>query len=90
MNAQPNQQGWRGANRDGVYPGDGMLQNGLRRIDRALSADNAGKGYSSPVVANNHIYNKFHEAGDKVFSAFTMDGKTSVSSRIWKQLKYFV
>ena len=78
MNAQPNQQGWRGANRDGVYPGDGMMQKwpeaGLTEL---WSADNAGKGYSSPVGANNHIYiTGLNEAGDKeVFSAYTMDGK---------------
>jgi outer membrane protein assembly factor BamB len=55
LNAQ--QANWRGENRDGHYPGKGLLQqwpdDGPERI---LTVEGIGRGYSSVVVANGLIY----------------------------------
>jgi outer membrane protein assembly factor BamB len=70
--------GWRGPARNGVYPESGLLkawpQNGPALLWETLDA---GKGYSSPVVAGDHLYlTGMNEDEDKeIFSAYTLDGK---------------
>lgn len=77
LNAQ-NPQGWRGPDRNGVYPGTGLLKQWPAEGPQLLwETEDAGKGYSSPVIANDHVYiTGMNEAEDKeIFSAYTLDGK---------------
>ncbi len=73
-----NQHGWRGPNRDGIYPDKEVLKSwsveGPKQLWETLDA---GKGYSSPVVVGDYIYvTGMNESEDKeIFSAYTLDGK---------------
>jgi outer membrane protein assembly factor BamB len=77
MNAQPFQ-GWRGANRDGIYSESGLLkiwpEGGPQLLWETLDL---GKGYSSPVIAGDRLYvTGLNEDGDReVFFAYSLDGK---------------
>lgn len=70
--------GFRGPNRNGIYPETGLLkvwpENGP---DLLWETMDAGKGYSSPVIYENRIYlTGMNEDEDKeIFSAYTIDGK---------------
>ncbi|MDR2121083.1 MAG: PQQ-like beta-propeller repeat protein [Tannerella sp.] len=70
--------GWRGAGRDGIYHETGLLktwaENGPQLLWETLDA---GKGYSSPVVAGDRLYiTGLNDDNDReVFSAYTLDGK---------------
>ncbi|MCW3785278.1 PQQ-binding-like beta-propeller repeat protein [Plebeiibacterium sediminum] len=72
------QHGWRGPNRDGIYPDTNLLktwgENGPKQLWETLDV---GKGYSSPVIVDDHIYiTGMNETEDKeIFSAYTLDGK---------------
>ncbi|MCW3805525.1 PQQ-binding-like beta-propeller repeat protein [Plebeiibacterium marinum] len=72
-----NQQGWRGPNRDGIYPDTGLLtkwaETGPKQLWETLDV---GKGYSSPVIVDDYLYiTGMNEAEDKeIFSAYTLDG----------------
>lgn len=76
--AQVAPHGWRGPNRDGIYPAKKLLKQwpaeGPQQLWETLDA---GKGYSSPVVVDKHIYiTGMSEDGSKeIFSAYTLDGK---------------
>ncbi|PTN08217.1 PQQ-binding-like beta-propeller repeat protein [Mangrovibacterium marinum] len=77
LNGQ-DQQGWRGPNRDGIYPETGLLKEWPAEGPKQLwETDDAGKGYSSPVIANGHIYitGMNEEENKEIFSAYTMDGQ---------------
>ena len=70
--------GWRGANRDGVYNEQGLLKSWSADGPQLLwETLDAGKGYSSPVVAGDRIYlTGLSEDGDReVFSAYSLEGK---------------
>ncbi len=48
---------WRGPNRDGIYPGESLLEKWPNEGPRLLwSAEGLGDGYSSPAVTENHVY----------------------------------
>jgi len=70
--------GWRGPNRDGIYPETGLLKSwpatGPQLVWETLDA---GKGYSSPMIVGDRLYlTGMNEDEDKeVFMAYTLDGK---------------
>ncbi|MDR2233406.1 MAG: PQQ-like beta-propeller repeat protein [Tannerella sp.] len=70
--------GFRGPYRNGFYPETGLLKtwpaDGLQLVGEFAGI---GKGFSSPVIANNHLYiTGLHEDGEQeVFYAFSLDGK---------------
>lgn len=73
-----NQHGWRGPYRNGFYPDTKLLkkwnESGPKQLWESLDI---GKGHSSPVIVNNHLYiTGMNEDEDKeIFSAYTLDGK---------------
>ena len=70
--------GWRGPERNGVYPETGLLTNWPDDGPELLwETMDAGKGYSSPVIADGRIYlTGLNEDEDReIFSAYTLDGK---------------
>ncbi|MDR2038921.1 MAG: PQQ-binding-like beta-propeller repeat protein [Bacteroidales bacterium] len=77
ITAQP-QHGWRGPNRDGIYPETGLLKtwpaDGPQLVWETLDV---GKGYSSPVILGDRLYiTGMDEDGKKeIFLAYTLDGK---------------
>lgn len=70
--------GWRGPTRDGIYPESGLLKNwptdGPEQLWETLDA---GKGYSSPVIVDNHLYltGMNEDETMEIFSAYTLEGK---------------
>ncbi len=70
--------GWRGPERDGVYPEKGLLKNwpsaGPELIWEVMDA---GSGYSSPVVAGDRIFvtGLTKNQSQEILSAYTLDGK---------------
>ncbi|MDR0558845.1 MAG: PQQ-binding-like beta-propeller repeat protein [Prevotellaceae bacterium] len=70
--------GWRGENRDGIYNEKNLLKSWSPDGPALLweTAD-AGKGYSSPVIAGDRLYiTGLNEDEDReMFSAYTLDGK---------------
>lgn len=72
------QHGWRGPDRNGIYPETGLLKTwpagGPEQVWETLDA---GKGYSSPVIVGDRLYiTGMNEDEDKeIFSAYTLDGK---------------
>lgn len=77
LNAQP-QHGWRGPERNGIYPETGLLktwpENGPQQIWESLDV---GKGYSSPVIVGDRLYiTGLNETEDQeIFSTYSLDGK---------------
>ncbi|MDF9829025.1 PQQ-binding-like beta-propeller repeat protein [Parabacteroides sp. PF5-6] len=72
------QYGWRGPNRDGIYPESGLLKTWPAEGPQlAWETEDAGKGYSSPVIVGDRLYlTGMNEDEDKeIFSAYTLDGK---------------
>lgn len=70
--------GWRGPERNGIYPESGLLTSWPSGGPGLLwESSDAGKGYSSPVIAGDRLYlTGMNEDEDKeVFSAYTLDGK---------------
>lgn len=77
MSAQ-SQIGWRGPARNGIYDESGLLKIWSAEGPQLLwEKTDIGKGYSSPVLANNRLYiTSLNEDGDKeIFSAYTLDGE---------------
>ncbi len=70
--------GWRGPDRNGIYPETGLLKtwpaDGPQQVWETLDV---GKGYSSPVIMGDRLYiTGMNEDEDKeIFSAYTLDGK---------------
>ncbi|MCL2502178.1 MAG: PQQ-like beta-propeller repeat protein [Bacteroidales bacterium] len=70
--------GWRGAMRDGIYSETGLLKiwpdDGPKLLWEAMDA---GKGYSSPVVAGERIYvtGMNEDETQEILSVYTLDGK---------------
>lgn len=72
------QYGWRGPDRNGIYPETGLLKTWpADGPQQAWETLDAGKGYSSPVIMGDRLYiTGMNEDEDKeVFSAYTLDGK---------------
>jgi glucose dehydrogenase len=77
LNAQ-GQQGWRGPNRDGIYPDKGLLKSWAADGPKLLwETLEIGKGYSSPTIAGDRIYvtGLSEDETKEVFTALTIDGK---------------
>jgi outer membrane protein assembly factor BamB len=67
---------WRGPRRDGISEEAGLLPSWpTEGPARLWTADGIGRGYSSPIVADESIYITGDEADDLVISAFSLDGK---------------
>ena len=70
--------GWRGPERNGVYPESGLLKEwpaeGLQLLWETMDA---GKGYSSPVIVGDRLYitGMNEDETQEIFSAYTLDGK---------------
>lgn len=66
---------WRGPSRDGISEETGLLPSwptdGPARL---WTASRIGRGYSSPIVANQTIFITGDEANDLIISAFSLDG----------------
>lgn len=81
--AQVAKSGWRGPERDGIYPETGLLKQwpaaGPQQLWEVLDA---GKGYSSPVVVGDRVYltGMSDDQSQEVFSAYTLDGKRVYST----------
>jgi len=73
-----NQHGWRGPERDGIYPETGLLKvwpaDGPQLLWETMDA---GKGYSSPVIVGDRLYITGMNRNEdrEIFSAYTLDGK---------------
>ena len=67
---------WRGPRRDGISDETGLLpswpESGPKRL---WKVGDIGRGYSSPIVANETIYITGDSANDLIISAFSLDGK---------------
>lgn len=78
VSAQVTPYGWRGPERNGIYPETGLLkqwpQAGPEKLWEVLDA---GKGYSSPVVVGDKLYvtGMNEDQTKETFSAYTLDGK---------------
>ncbi|MDR2038923.1 MAG: PQQ-like beta-propeller repeat protein [Bacteroidales bacterium] len=70
--------GWRGPDRDGVYPETGLLSfwypDGPTRL---WSIANAGKGYSSPVASQGKVFVTGMDEDEKneILTAYTLEGE---------------
>lgn len=70
--------GWRGPNRDGIYPETELLKTWPTNGPELLwSVTDAGKGYSSPVVAGNKIFvtGMDEDGKNEILTAYTLDGQ---------------
>ena len=70
--------GWRGPNRDGIYPETGLLKSWPSNgPELSWETMDAGKGYSSPVIVNSHLYvtGMNEDETKEIFSAYTLNGK---------------
>jgi outer membrane protein assembly factor BamB len=76
--AQPNQHGWRGPERNGIYPETGLLKQWPASGPQMLwETEDVGKGHSSPVVVGGRLYiTGLNENEDQeMFSAYNLQGK---------------
>jgi len=76
-NAQ-NQHGWRGPNRDGIYPDTDLLKEwGTEGPKLQWETMDAGKGWSSPVIADGRLYitGMNEDETKEIFSAYTLEGE---------------
>ena len=70
--------GWRGPERNGVYPESGLLKEWPAEGPQLLwETMDAGKGYSSPVIVGDRLYitGMNEDETQEIFSAYTLDGK---------------
>ena len=78
VSAQVTPNGWRGPERNGIYPENGLLKQ-WPADGPALKWEvfDAGKGYSSPVVVDDRVYitGMSDDQSQEIFSAYTLDGK---------------
>jgi len=71
---------WRGAARDGVYPGERLLKTWPAQGPKAVwSAQALGKGYSSPAVTADRVYVTGLVRGEGILFAYDHSGK-----RVWQ------
>ena len=77
--------GWRGPNRDGIYPATGLMRewpaNGPEMVLK-IEGIGEGEAWSSPVIVGNRIFITGTTAGneDEVFFAFTKSGEKLFST----------
>lgn len=70
--------GWRGPERNGIYPETGLLKTWSADGPELLwETMDAGKGYSSPVVVGDRLYltGMNEDETREIFSAYSLDGK---------------
>ncbi|MCT4647980.1 MAG: PQQ-binding-like beta-propeller repeat protein [Carboxylicivirga sp.] len=70
--------GWRGPNRDGIYPDTKLLKDwGSEGPELLWETIDAGKGWSSPVIADDRLYitGMNEDQTKEIFSAYTLDGE---------------
>ena len=92
LQAQNNFDGFRGPNRDGIYPAEkGLMKQWPAEGPQMLWEDlEIGKGYSSPVIVGDRLYvtGMTEDEKQETFMAFTLDGKklyTTPYGRPWGQ-----
>jgi outer membrane protein assembly factor BamB len=81
---------WRGPERDGIYPGKGLLKKWPEEGPQlALKIEGIGKGYSQPVVYDKAIYVTGIKSDTvDVVSAYSLSGEKlweTVYSRAWER-----
>jgi len=72
------QHGWRGPERNGIYPETGLLKSWPASGPQlAWETLDVGKGYSSPVIVGDRLYitGMNEDENKEIFSAYTLDGK---------------
>jgi outer membrane protein assembly factor BamB len=78
---------WRGPERDGIYPGEDLLEAWPEEGPRLVwSMEGLGEGYSSAAVTTDRIYVTGMTRGEGVLYAFSLDRKplwTSSYGREW-------
>lgn len=92
LQAQNNFDGFRGPNRDGIYPAERGLMKQWPAEGPQMLWENLeiGKGYSSPVIVGDRLYvtGMTEDEKQETFMAFTLDGKklyTTVYGRAFNQ-----
>ncbi len=78
MTAQTTPYGWRGPDRNGIYPETGLLKEWPAAGPQLLwETDELVHGYSSPVIVGDRLYitGMNEDKTQEVFFAFTLDGK---------------
>ena len=79
LQAQNNFDGFRGPNRDGIYPAErGLMKQWPAEGPQMLWEDlEIGKGYSSPVIVGDRLFvtGMTEDEKQETFMAFTLDGK---------------
>ena len=89
--AQVTPYGWRGPEHNGNYPDKGLLSQWPETgPELVFETEDAGKGYSSPLVVGDKIYlTGLNEDGtQEVFQCYTLDGKKQYTIEYgnpWKQ-----
>ena len=89
--AQVTPYGWRGLEHNGYYPDKGLLNQWPEAgPELVFETEDAGKGYSSPLVVGDRVYiTGLNEDGTKeVFQCYTLDGKKQYTVEYgnpWKQ-----
>ena len=89
--AQVTPYGWRGPEHNGYYPDKGLLGQWPEAGPQLVfETEDAGKGYSSPLVVGDRVYiTGLNEDGTKeVFQCYTLDGKKQYTVEYgnpWKQ-----
>ncbi|TVR74529.1 MAG: alcohol dehydrogenase [Marinilabiliales bacterium] len=76
--AAQSQNGWRGPYRNGLYPESELLKSWpTEGPDMLWETSDAGRGYSSPVIAGDRLYiTGMNQGGDReIFSAYTLNGE---------------
>ena len=92
LQAQNNFQGFRGPNRDGIYPAEkGLMKQWPAEGPQMLWEDlTIGKGYSSPVIVGDRLFitGMTEDEKQETFMAFSLDGKklyTTVYGKAFNQ-----
>ena len=89
--AQVTPYGWRGPEHNGNYPDKGLLSQWPEAgPELVFETEDAGKGYSSPLVVDDRVYiTGLNEDGtQEVFQCYTLDGKKQYTVEYgnpWKQ-----
>lgn len=76
--AQTTPYGWRGPERNGIYPETGLLKEWPAEGPQLLwETMDAGKGYSSPLIVEDKLYitGMNADATREILTAYTLDGK---------------
>lgn len=88
--AQTTPYGWRGPERNGIYPESGLLKEWPSTGPQLLwETLDAGKGYSSPLIVDDTLYitGMNADATKEILTAYTLDGKKIYSVEYGKPWK---